>query len=84
MTSVTKLLAAVFVMSMTVPALAQSPQTGDYYKPGQTVPQQASPGQEQQFKQGDYYKPTGNSSQEISPAQAQEQKQGDYYKPGSR
>ena len=76
-----KLLAAAFVMSLAAPALAQSPQQGDYYRPQQTVPQQASPGQAQEFQHGDYYKPSGSGSQEISPAQAQEQRQGDYYKP---
>ncbi len=80
----TKLLAAGFAMSIATPALAQSPQQGDYYKPGQTIPQQASPGREREFKNGDYYDFSGTRSQKISPAQEQEQRQGDYYKPDTR
>ena len=80
----TKLLAAVFVMSIAAPALAQSPQQGDYYKPSQTMPQQASPSQQRKFKHGDYYDFSGTRPQKLSPAQEQEQRQGDYYKPGTR
>ena len=36
---------------------SQQGKQGDYYAPGQTTPQQASPGQEQKIQQGDFYKP---------------------------
>ena len=84
MTLTTKLLAAIFVMAIATPALAQNPQYGDYYQPGPTMPQQASPRQQREFRHGDYYDFSGTRPQKLFPAQAQEQRQGDYYKPGTK
>ena len=50
-------LASVFALSIVAPVQAQSSKQGDYYAPGQTTPQHATPGQEQKIQQGDYYKP---------------------------
>lgn len=51
-------LASVLAMSMAAPALAQSPQQGDYYKPGPATPQIASPAQRRRAMEGDYYDTT--------------------------
>jgi len=77
-------LASLLVLSVATPVLAQNPKQGDYYPPGQTTPQQASPSQQHQIKQGDYY-PAGQSTpQQVDPAQKQQIKEGDYYKPDTK
>jgi hypothetical protein len=77
-------LASILALSIATPLQAQSPKQGDYYPPGQTIPQQVSPGQEQQIRQGDYYRPGQTTPQTVSPGQEQQIKQGDYYKPDSK
>jgi len=75
---------ALVALSITAPVQAQNPKQGDYYQPGQTTPQQVSPGQEQRIQQGDYYQPCQTTPQHVSPGQEQQIQQGDYYKPNSK
>jgi hypothetical protein len=85
MSIVTKLsFASALALLIAAPAQAQSPKQGDYYAPGQTVPQQGSPAQEQRLQQGDYYKPSTMAPAQPTPAEQQQNKQGDYYKPGNQ
>jgi len=77
-------LASLLALLITAPVQAQNAQQGDYYKPGQTTPQQATPGQNQKIQQGDYYKPGQTTPQQQSSGQQQQTKQGDYYKPGGK
>ena len=62
-------LASVFALSIVAPVQAQSSKQGDYYAPGQTTPQQATPGQEQKIRQGDYYAPGQTTPQHATPGQ---------------
>jgi hypothetical protein len=77
-------LASIFALSIVAPVQAQSSKQGDYYAPGQTTPQQATPGQEQKIRQGDYYAPGQTTPQQASPGEEQKIQQGDYYKPDSK
>jgi hypothetical protein len=82
MSMTTKLaLGSALALALMVPAQAQNPKEGDYYAPGQTSPQAASPRQEQQIREGDYYQPGPTTTQRVTPSEEQQIKEGDYYKP---
>jgi hypothetical protein len=81
MNTTTKLfLGSILALSIAEPVQAQSPKQGDYYAPGQTMPQRATSG----TKQGDYYSPGQTTPQHATPGEEQRIQQGDYYKPDSK
>jgi len=66
------------------PAFAQSTdllKQGDYYAPTQTVVQQVTPQEVNEFKQGDFYAAGTTSVQHATPQELNEIRQGDYYAP---
>jgi hypothetical protein len=86
MTSInTKLaLAAIVALSMSTPVLAEQPdwsQPGDYYAPGQTTVQPATPRQLRHFQEGDYYAPGKTTVEQPSPQELNQFRDGDYYAP---
>ena len=46
---------SLFALSISLPALAQSPKGGDEYAPTQRAPQQLTPSQVRKTEAGDYY-----------------------------
>jgi hypothetical protein len=66
------------------PVFAQSTdlvKQGDYYAPTQTVVQQATPQELNEFKQGDFYAAGTTTVQRATPQELNEVRQGDYYAP---
>jgi hypothetical protein len=66
------------------PVFAQSTdlvKQGDYYAPTQTVVQQATPQELNEFKQGDYYAPAKTVVQQPTAQELNQAREGDFYAP---
>jgi hypothetical protein len=86
-TMTTKLaLAAALSLSMSGTVFAQQPdwsQPGDFYAPGKTIVQQASPQELRQFQEGDFYAPGKTAVQHPSASDLNQFHDGDFYAPNN-
>jgi hypothetical protein len=77
-------LATVVVLSASTAAFAQQAhwsQQGDYYASGNTIVQQATPQELNQFREGDYYAPGKTTVQQPTRSELNQFDEGDYYAP---
>jgi hypothetical protein len=77
-------LATIAVLSASTAAFAQRAdwsQRGDYYAPGKTIVQQATPQELNQLREGDYYAPGKATVQRPSRSELNQFDEGDYYAP---
>jgi hypothetical protein len=77
-------LATVAAASISTAAFAQQPnwsQQGDYYAPGKTIVQQATPQELNQLREGDYYAFGKTTVQAPTRSEFGQFGEGDYYAP---